>query len=60
MVAPKGSKLHSQVGEAETTVLLTGPRHLIQASFAYRKGELKHKDVEQVLASLPRILPKKD
>jgi len=49
------------LGEAEITVLLAGPpRARIKVSYAYRKGELTDKAIEQILADLPKILPKKD
>jgi hypothetical protein len=60
IVVKNGSDPPVKLGDAETTVFLTGPRHLIKASYAYRKGELKDKDIEQILADLPKILPKKD
>ena len=46
--------------EAESTILLAAPRGNIKASYAYRKGELNDKDIDQILADLPKILPKKD
>ena len=46
--------------EAETTVILATSQRQVKASYAYRKGELKDKDIEQILADLPKIHPKKD
>jgi len=46
--------------EAETTVILATSQRQVQASYAYRKGELKEKNIEKILADLPKILPKKD
>ncbi len=49
---PKGYDLHP---DAEVTVVLYVKRNP-KAQFAYKKGELKDKDVEAILAELPRIL----
>jgi hypothetical protein len=45
--------------EAETTVILATAQRRVKACYAYRKGELKDKDVEQILADLAKVLPKK-
>jgi hypothetical protein len=45
--------------EAESTVLLAY-RGTVKASYAYRQGELNDKAIDQILADLPGILPKKD
>jgi hypothetical protein len=58
-----GSGLHrvqAKLGtEARLTVVLASKLR-VRASYAYRKGELKDKDIDQILADLPKILPKKD
>jgi hypothetical protein len=46
--------------EAETTVILAAPDRRVKACYAFRKGELKDKDVEQILADIAKILPKKE
>jgi hypothetical protein len=51
---PKGYELREQ---ADVTVVLYNKRKT-QAQFAYKKGELKNKDVEEILNALPKILPK--
>jgi hypothetical protein len=45
--------------EAQLTVVLARDLR-VRASYAYRKGELKDKDIDQVLADLPKMLPKTD
>jgi hypothetical protein len=45
---------------AETTVILATGQRQVKASYAYRKGELKDKEIHQILADLPKILPPKD
>jgi hypothetical protein len=52
---PGGYKLNP---EADITVVLYTKRKT-QAQFAYKKGELKDKDIEEILAALPKILPNK-
>ena len=58
-----GSGLHrvqTKLGtEAQLTVVLASELQ-VRASYAYRKGELKDKDIDQILADLPKILPNKD
>ena len=46
--------------EAETTIILATPERRVKVCYAYRKGELKDKDVEQILADIAKILPKKE
>src|SRR5688572_16008960 len=41
VVAKDNPLLRDRLGEARTTVLLTGPRHLVKAAHAFRRGELK-------------------
>jgi hypothetical protein len=45
--------------EAQLTVVLASELR-VRASYAYRKGELKDKDIDQIIADLSKILPKKD
>lgn len=58
LVVVKEGLFLNKLGEAETTILLTGPRAVIKASHAFRKGELTDKDAERILAELSRIRPK--
>jgi hypothetical protein len=58
-----GSGLHrvrAKLGtDAQLTVVLASELR-VRASYAYRTGEFKDKDIDQILADLPKILPKKD
>ena len=45
---------------AEVAVTLATKDRRVRASYAYRKGELKDKNVEQILADLPKIFPMRD
>ena len=50
---PPGYKLHP---DADVTVVLYTKRNT-KAQYAFKKGDLKEKDVEAILADLPKILP---
>jgi cyanophycinase len=52
--------LQAKLGEAETTVLLTAPRGIVKAGYAYRKGELTDKEIDRILADVTKILPTKE
>jgi WD40 repeat protein len=43
--------------KAQTTVILATGQRRVKAWFAYAKGDLKDKDIAQILASLPKVLP---
>jgi hypothetical protein len=43
--------------DADVTVLLYS-RKVVKVNHAYRKGEFQDKDVDAILADLPKILPK--
>jgi hypothetical protein len=58
MENPAGPKGYKVAREADLTVVLY-QEHLVQANHAFKKGELKDKAIETILADLPRILPKK-
>jgi len=45
--------------EAEVTVVLASDLK-VKASFAYREGELSDKGIDQILAGLSKVLPKKE
>ena len=44
--------------EADVTVLLYVDKE-VKANYAFRKGEMTDKDIEKILAGLPKILPAK-
>ena len=50
---PEGYKLDPK---ADITVVLYSKRKT-KAQFAYAKGEMKSKDVDAIIAALPKILP---
>jgi len=52
---PSGYKLHPQ---SDVTVVLYVKRSP-KAQYAFKKGELKDKDIEAILGDLPKILPSK-
>lgn len=52
---PGGYTLHP---DADVTVVFYNKRKTA-AQFAFKKGELKEKDVEAIMEALPKILPKK-
>ena len=60
VVAEDTPALRDRLGEARTTVLLTGPRHVVKTAYAFRRGELTDKAIDRILADLPTILPKED
>jgi WD40 repeat protein/endonuclease YncB( thermonuclease family) len=60
LLAPRGF-LQTRFGpEAETSIILATATRRVKASYAYRKGELNDKSIDQVLADLPKIFPMKD
>ena len=52
---PGGYDLHK---DADVTVVLYVSRK-VKAQYAFKKGEMKNKDVEAILGDLPKILPAK-
>jgi hypothetical protein len=50
---PNGYKLDPK---ADITVVLY-TKHKTKAQFAYAKGEMKSKDIDAIMESLPKILP---
>ena len=52
---PTGYKLHP---DADVTVVLYTKRSN-KAEYAFKKGELKDKDIEAILKDVPKILPSK-
>jgi hypothetical protein len=45
--------------EAETTVILATGQRQVKASSAYRKCELTDKEIDRILADVPKVLPTK-
>jgi hypothetical protein len=44
--------------EADVTVILYNKRK-VEANFAFKKGDLTARKIDQILADLPKILPEK-
>jgi hypothetical protein len=53
---PEGVELNK---DADVTVCLYVKKKVV-SQFAYKKGELKDKDIQAILKDLPKILPKND
>jgi hypothetical protein len=54
---PAGPKGYKVAKDADVTVVLYTD-HKVKANFAYGKGEMKDKDVEEIVAAIPQILTK--
>jgi hypothetical protein len=54
---PKGPEEYSIAQDAEVTVLLYVEK-TVKVNYAFRKGELQDKQIEQVVKDLPKILGK--
>jgi hypothetical protein len=52
---PAGPKAYKVSQEADVTVVLYTDR-VVKANYAFRKGELKDKDIEKIVSDLPKIL----
>jgi len=55
---PAGPQGYKIAKDADVTVVLYS-KHNVKANYAFRKGELKQSDVEQIVADVSRILPEK-
>jgi hypothetical protein len=55
---PAGPPGYNVAKDADVTVVLYREQ-MVVATHAFRKGELKDKDIEKILADVPKILPKK-
>ena len=55
---PAGPKGYKVSKDADVTVVLYTQR-TVKANYAFGKGELKDKDIEKIVADLPKILPEK-
>jgi hypothetical protein len=54
---PAGPKAYKVSQEADVTVVLYTD-HMVKANHAFRKGELKDKDIDTIVSELPKILEK--
>jgi hypothetical protein len=55
---PAGPKGHEVAKEADVTVVLYTKRE-VKANHAFKKGSLKEKDIEAIIADVSKIVPKK-
>jgi hypothetical protein len=55
---PTGPPRYNVAKEADVTVVLYN-KHKVAANFAFKKGELDDKKVEDILKAVPKILPEK-
>ncbi|MBI1913251.1 MAG: hypothetical protein HYS12_00610 [Planctomycetes bacterium] len=53
---PAGPRGYDIPKDADVTVVLYTKR-TVKANYAFKKGELKEKDVQTILKSVPKILP---
>jgi hypothetical protein len=58
MEAPSGPEKYKVAKDADVTVVLY-QRQAVKANYAFKKGELKGKDVDKIVGDLKRILPEK-
>jgi hypothetical protein len=56
---PSGPEAYKIAKDAEVTVVLY-VKNKAQVNYAFKKGDLKKKDVEKIVADLKKILPEKD
>ena len=54
--APEGPKAYNVHPDAEVTVVLYKD-YVAKANYAFKKGELKDKDIDKILADTAKILP---
>ena len=55
---PAGPKDFNVAKDADVTVVLY-EQFKVKANHVYRKGEFKDKELDKILADVPKILPKK-
>jgi hypothetical protein len=53
---PAGPQSYKIAKDADVTVLLYTHKR-VKANFAFKKGQLKEKDIEKIVSELPKILP---
>ena len=55
---PAGPEAYKVAKDAAVTVVLY-TQHTVKANYAFKNGELKDKDIDQIVGDLSKILPKK-
>jgi hypothetical protein len=55
---PQGPQRYKVAKDADVTVVLYKKQE-VKANYAFKKGELHEKDIEQIVADLSKILPEK-
>jgi hypothetical protein len=55
---PQGPQQYKIAKEADVTVVLY-EKQKVKANYAFKKGELHEKDVDQIVADVSKILPEK-
>jgi hypothetical protein len=55
---PAGPEDYKISKDAEVTVLLY-TKHIVKSNHAFKKGELKDRDIEAIVKEVPKILPEK-
>jgi hypothetical protein len=53
--SPRGPPSYAIAKDADVTVILYTQR-TVKANHAFKKGELKEKDIDQIMGELPKIL----
>jgi hypothetical protein len=56
---PAGPKEYNVAKDAEITVVLY-TRQKVKVNHAFKKGEMKAKDIDQIVSEVSKILPEKD
>jgi hypothetical protein len=54
---PAGPRPYKVAKDADVTVLLYD-HHTVRANYAFKKGELKEKDIDSIVGDVKKILPK--
>ncbi|HEY7311509.1 MAG TPA: hypothetical protein VH643_19255 [Gemmataceae bacterium] len=54
---PAGPKAYKVAKDADVTVVLY-TRQQVKANYAFKKGELKDKDIDKIVSEVSKILPK--
>ena len=54
---PAGPKGYNVIQDADVTVVLY-TKHTVKANYAFKKGELKDKDIDKIMGDVSKILPK--
>src|SRR5262245_2197756 len=55
---PAGPRGYDIPKDADVTVVLYN-RRMVKSNHAYKKGDFKEKDVQEIVKDIPKILPKK-